>query len=659
MVFCHARFSWLAGGYVGVDVFFVISGYVVCLAILHEQQAGTFGLKQFYVRRMKRLAPSLYLVMAATLLACLWLCFPDNNLALVKNIGFVTLFASNVYLARQTGYFDLGADKHPLLHTWSLSVEEQFYLLIPLVLIWLQRHRAPARLAIAAALWALAFAWSCHAVAQGSAGSYYYLQGRLFEFLCGIVLAVLFQAWPVRTRHLVWDLLLLAGLALMVWCATHYGAGTAMPGVGALWPCLGAMLAIAGAQGARYSAVLLANRACTFVGKVSYVFYLWHWPVIFMLGRLELKSPQWMLAAIAASFALAVLTHYRVEQPLRRAQWRPRQTWALLFALPLCVTLSLLALGRYTDNFVAFFPEPYQKDYRESGRTVFNDARASDCWSKEAVTPAAKCTVGDAASPRKAVLLGDSHAYHLISFMDRLGKDNHLAIHDMTFTMCAPIENSPPKAGDPAFQRHAGQCRAHGLAVMQHVLSQPDIGVVIMAAVWDLYENDAPGAQPAPTGHGYLPGQFRTELARTIAQLQAAGKQVVFADDIPLLPPELEDCVSNRLYLPQHQGDHCTYSSRVPLERYQRIDAVLSHMQRRFAGLSVIHTFDVPCRGQVCHAELQGVGLYSHNDRGHLGAGGSTIYYDEYLKRHPGEASAILQRGLVAGAGPATAAGAP
>ncbi|WP_353400023.1 acyltransferase family protein [Duganella hordei] len=109
VVFCHARFNILAGGFIGVDVFFVISGYVVCRAIQYSQNQGTFTLKDFYLRRLKRLAPSLYVVMAATLSFCLIYCFPDNNLALVKNIGFVTLFYSNIYLAKQTGYFDLEA----------------------------------------------------------------------------------------------------------------------------------------------------------------------------------------------------------------------------------------------------------------------------------------------------------------------------------------------------------------------------------------------------------------------------------------------------------------------------------------------------------------------------------------------------------------------
>jgi peptidoglycan/LPS O-acetylase OafA/YrhL len=642
VVFCHARFGWLAGGYVGVDVFFVISGYVVCRAILADQAGPGFGLKHFYTRRLKRLAPSLYLVMAATLAFSLVYSFPENNLALIKNIGFVALFYSNIYLSKQTGYFDLQADKQPLLHTWSLSVEEQFYLIVPLMLILVRKLRGTSKLVLFTVLWALAFAYSWYSVTHAFNGAYFHLQARVFEFLCGMVLAFALDVFPVRTRRYVYDVPLVAGLALILACGLRYGASTAMPGLAALWPCLGAMLVIVGVQGARAGRHLLANRASVFTGRISYVLYLWHWPVIFAFTRVGLTSAAWMGAAIGLSFVLAVATHHLVENPSRRVSWPPKKTFIMLFALPVLVVAALLLGAKYTGNFIVFYPQTYQKDYRDAGITVFNDARAKTCWSKVAVAPEDRCTVGDAASPRKAVLLGDSHAYHLISFMDRLGKDNRLAIHDMTFTMCAPIENNPAHAGDPGFQGHAQECREHGRQVMAYLLSKPDIRVVFMSAVWDLYENTGSGDGVQPTGHGFMPGQINAELAATVAKLEAAGKRVVFLDEIPLLPPELDSCVSNRLYLPGREADACTYPKALAADRYRHIDAILSEMRARFPRTATIHTYDVACNEATCGAELNGTGLYGHNDRGHLGSGGSAIFYDAYLARHPGEARGIL-----------------
>jgi len=642
VLLCNARFTAVAGGYIGVDVFFVISGYVVCRSILADQQAGAFRLKQFYTRRLKRLAPALLLVMAATLAFCLVYNFPGSNLTLLKSIRAVLLLNANIFLARQTGYFDLQADKHPLLHTWSLSVEEQFYLVVPLLLLMVARLRAGYTLALVAGLWAAALAWSWYDVSRATPGAYFYLQGRLFELLCGVVLVFALHRFPVTARRVWYDAMLLAGLAVIVVCGLRYNAGTPMPGINALWPCLGAVLVIVGIEGAHYCRVLLSNRVAVFLGKISYVLYLWHWPVIFAFGRLGWQSAGAMSAALGLSLALAVATHYFVENPLRRARWSPVKTAALLFLLPVLTVLALLQVARKTDNFMAWYPAHYQQDNADAGSTVFDRPRARQCWSQVEVTPSALCTVGDATSPRKAVLLGDSHAYHLIDFIDQLGKEHGLAIHDMTFTMCAPIEDSPERAGDPGFQQHAQECRAHGRNTIAWVLSRPEISVVFMSAVWDLYQNTGTGAGVQPTGHGFLPGQINTELARTIGKLEAAGKRVVFLDDLPLLPASLENCVSNRVYLPGRAHDECSFPRAEADARYRDIDAILADMRARFPRTATLHTYDVPCDAQRCHASIKGTGLYAHNDRGHLGAGGSATYYRAYRARHPGEIEQAL-----------------
>lgn len=642
VMFCHAKLLGLGGGYIGVDVFFVISGYVVTLAILRQQQAGKFALMDFYARRLRRLLPSLYTVALATLVFCLLFTFPENNLELLKNLGFMMVFGSNIYLARQTGYFDVESAKQPLLHTWSLSVEEQFYFILPLCLVLVHRYRPQARvLAVFAAL-ALALAYSIlHTDKVGAAG-YYFLPARLFEFLIGVAIAVVIARLNFLRGYMA-DALVVAGIVLLWLCSVNYGPQTIMPGKNAILPCFAAGLLIIGGRYAGMLQPLLSNRPLGYLGRISYPLYLWHWPMIFGFNRFGLGSTGWMCLALAISLVLAMLTHHLIETPWRARKDRPGRTWLMLWVAPFAFLLALFGLARSTDNFSAFYPQQYRADYQNAGLSVFDSPRAKkNCWSKVDVTSPQDCRLGADGVPVTAVLWGDSHAYHQISFIDAIGKAQGIAIHDLAFTMCGPIATSPERAGVPGYQRHAEECRTHGIAVMKYILDHPDIQWVFMSAAWHIYH--VPDDYPGVNVHGFAPRQFDAELTATLKQLEAAGKRVVFLDDIPYLPPDMVNCPSNRVFLPGFPQRECSFSRTVAEQNYPVMAGVVRRMAQAFPATAVIDTYYVPCDETHCHAERDGVALYRHDDSSHLGLGGSNIFYQLYLKKYPDQLNAIFQR---------------
>lgn len=640
VMFCHARLVGFGGGFVGVDLFFVISGYVVTLAITRQQEAGQFSLSDFYARRLRRLLPALYTVALATLAFCLVFSFPENTFKLIKNLGFMALFASNIYLSRQTGYFDLESAKQPLLHTWSLSVEEQFYFLLPLTLVFLRRFQPRNRaIALVAALLA-ALAYSIlHTNKVGAAG-YYFLPGRLFEFLAGVVLALGIRRLDAL-RPFVANVLVVLGLAAVAVCSLRYGPQTVMPGVNAILPCVAAALLIVGGRYAGALHPVLSNRPLRYLGRISYPLYLWHWPLLFAFNRLGLRDTAWMCLALGLSLLLAALTHHWIEKPWRARSMRPGRTWLILWLLPVLFVAGLYLLAKKTEHFSVFYPQKYRADYVDAGQSVFDHPRADRCWGKVAVTQAAECALGAPGAPVKAVLWGDSHAYHQIDFLDAIGKAHNLAIHDMAFTMCAPVANSPEQAGDPGYQRHAQECRAHDIEVMKHILANPEIKLVFMSAVWDIYGG---GADGGPGLHGYRPSQFETELAATVARLNAAGKRVIMLDDIPILPEGLENCASDRLYLPGATQRDCSYDRAIAEQNHQTAARILAGVVQAYPGTAVINTYDVFCDAARCHSEIGGVPLYKHDDRGHLSAGGSRVFYDLYMRKRPAQLDQIFQR---------------
>jgi hypothetical protein len=379
-----------------------------------------------------------------------------------------------------------------------------------------------------------------------------------------------------------------------------------------------------------------------YLGHLSYVVYLWHWPVIFGLHRLKLESGYWMSFAIAMSLLLGIITHHFLEQPLRQARWGAPTSFFCLLLAPIAIMGSIMFVAHESDNFSRLYPEKYKINYKANGHSVFETARAKKCWSKTEVTRPEDCSVGDMSTPVNAVLWGDSHAYHLIEFMDQLGKEHHLRLHDLTLTMCPPNEDGPAQAGDQVYQRYRNDCLKHNKAVMAYILSNSSIETIVMSAVWQNYENVDKSPNPRPAAHGYMPGN--AYLANTIEKLIAAGKRIVFVDDIPIAPPELENCLSNKLYLPTARHGDCTYEETYALDQHRTAEKILTDMQRRFAGTAIIHTYDVPCRTGHCNTDLWGIPIYRNNDIGHLGSGGSRLYYEAYKRKHPRELQTIFEK---------------
>ncbi|MGI4861082.1 MAG: acyltransferase family protein [Janthinobacterium lividum] len=643
VIFCHAGFAWSAGGFIGVDVFFTISGFVVANSILRDLKRERFSVTGFYARRARRLGPALYPVLAVTFLFSLLFCFPEDTFRLAKNILAVVTLTSNIYLSKQTGYFDGGAFDQPLLHTWSLSVEEQFYLVLPFFLL-LCRHQSRTvmlslcAIAAAASLSAAVVASSTHA---GSA--YYLAHNRAFEFLIGVILAV-WEAERRAKQSPIYDGLYAASLVCLVYGVVTFGQIAAFPGVGALLPCLATALAIYAARRSCFMQNLLANRLAASFGRISYPIYLWHWPILFAFRRLGFSGAGADAIAIALTCFLGLLTHLTVERKAQNGPLARRRAFVAYMVVPLLGTGALAGIGKVTDGFLFAYPASIQKSIYWSGTALFDMPRAATCWSKVRVSDEKTCILGDVTSRDRAILWGDSHAYHLIHFFDRLGVDHKMAIHDVGFTLCPPIENMSDKPSDPAFTRSHRACVRHNREVMRHILARDDIGTVFLSAAWQNYQNQAAGPDAEPNLHGFLPGQLERELGTTISRLLSAGKHVLMLDDVPMIPEQLVNCAFyNGLFFPVKRRE-CRFDSAVAATQHAPIAAMQNRLKSRFPQIHILHTFDVPCADGQCRLDFDGLPIYRYNDYHHLSLAGSMFYYDYYRKKHPGELDEIQGR---------------
>jgi peptidoglycan/LPS O-acetylase OafA/YrhL len=443
------------GGYVGVDIFFVISGFLITQIIQRELLAGTFSFASFYERRLRRLLPALYVMIAVTIPLSMYFLLPSERSGFFGSIAGAVTFTANIFFWSQSGYFDRSAVEKPLLHTWSLSVEEQFYLVLP-VLIWaLLRFGGPrAKLILPAVLGSLAvasFAGGLWLLQRGhSATAFYMSPVRAWEFLIGSLIAI--DGFPVLRRQLHRHIALGVSYAFLLIPIFGLRNNSTFPGWHALYPSLGAALFIWSGTGAPavvrgpYSPYRLAR----FFGKISYSLYLWHWP-LFVFARftrdgLTLSGLD-KIVLFAGTVAIAYASWRFIEEPLRRRVWAPtRRSIALVAATASACLIAVSTAGltirpaqseldqrlAKLDAFNAFDQSVYQ------GGTCFRfDDRPFDIGRCLHVEP----------GKLNVMLWGDSHAAHYYPGLAEVAERNHFNLMQATQAGCTPTFQPHPQTG--------------------------------------------------------------------------------------------------------------------------------------------------------------------------------------------------------------------
>ncbi len=447
VVLFHAGFAGFGGGFVGVDVFFVISGFLITSLILREATTTGFSFVHFYERRVRRIFPALFAMLLVSSLVGFAYLLPQELSAFSLSVETTALFSSNMEFWREgEGYFGLRSEVKPLLHTWSLAVEEQFYLVFPCVLLIVLRWFPRRWVLVLGALLAVSFAMSAWAAWHAAGVAFYWAPLRGWELLIGCLLAS--GRLPRVRCQVALEALAAIGLAGIVAAVLLYSSATPFPGFAAAVPCLGTGLVIyANGLGVTRVARLLGVGPLHLVGLMSYSLYLWHWPLLVFSRLLVLRSlsSTELWAVIGLALAFAAVSWKVVEQPFRRHRgwWTRKRLFvasgvvgALLLAIGGVGLLSAGLPGRLSGQaeryyrYVAFDPRPMMR-----GRTCYleEDQRAADLDVAGCAHPA---------SGRKNVLLwGDSHAaqYQLGLEMAAEAGGSGVKLLQASYSACPPL----------------------------------------------------------------------------------------------------------------------------------------------------------------------------------------------------------------------------
>ncbi len=629
VILFHARLGIFPGGYVGVDVFFVISGFLITSLLRNELASDSFSIVRFYERRIRRLFPALFAMLASASVAAWWLLPPDELREFGQSLAATSVFASNLFFWLESGYFSRAAENMPLLHTWSLAVEEQYYVVFPPLLWLLARLGRAAIVQGLAVLALLSFGAAVWMVGHDPDQAFYLPHLRAWELFLGALVA--YELVPRLNARPLRELSAAAGLAAIAVAICMFDGETPFPGWAALLPCLGAAVIIhAGAGGPTVVGTLLSTRVAVGIGLVSYSLYLWHWPLFVLQRHYTVLPPSTTdtVAAIAATFIAAWLSWRYVERPFRgsRLPLTPLQ----LFAGAATVLALFIAAGAGA-HLSHGFPSRYSSEVLAAGAVTREDLPLrTRCFQLSAQRYAAGdyCRFGPPDAPPDYMVWGDSHALMLMASIERLAKGRSGVLFGST--ACPPLPGVDPSN---RAQDQREQCMSGNAAALAALAAYPSIKTVILVARWSYYVegSETALAARAPTllvdaehtvgssAHNYE--VVERGLRHTLETIRASGRRVVTLETVPEMMVSVPDAMAQAAILAR--DIEFATSAADYRARQARTRALFEGIRASHPEFETIALADVLCDAQHCRVSDNGQPLYY--DDNHLSPRGVSL----------------------------------
>lgn len=606
VVIYHFNKQWLPGGFVGVDIFFVISGYLITGIIFSKVASGTFSFAEFYMRRVRRILPAALFVTLCTLLLGLTLMLPDDAKALSNSAIATTFSVANIYFWKflDTSYFAASSDTVPLLHMWSLGVEEQFYLIWPALMVVAMRLGGKRLLVAAAVLVAAAsFAVSEYYLARDPSFAYYMLPSRAGELLVGAMLFL----WQDSRRTLTAmsaNIAGVVGLLLVGYSLALLSETAGFPGVRSIIPAVGAALLIA--SGINQGAVLaraLTNPVFRYFGLRSFSLYLWHWPVLalyrYSYGELSLIGTAQCLVIM---LVLTEATYRLIEGPFRSSTSGVAKT----AAIPAVAVLTILLAGVIVQQggaIDALSPKNYRENlsaHRDGAQPAADASYVCQDAFKPALFNDDRCISGDTSKAPRVLLIGDSNAAHFAGYLTVIAKSQGTSIRNVEHHGCPPLPGD--RSEKYVREGYKVSCPAY-YAKAREEMQKYD--TVIVGASWLAY-------------YMHSKSEFGNDVDALLDDLEASGKNIVIALKAPTFNAMDRQCPEKALKVPFLD---CSSKALVRDSGEMSVNLLIAKKAAGRKNMSTFSVRDLICDGQFCNAFAGKTPLYY--DGGHLSRAGS------------------------------------
>lgn len=632
VILYHCGITAISGGFVGVDVFFVLSGFLITTTIYKELENHSFSYRQFYLRRIRRLLPVLIFILFSSI-AVFWLVLlPRDFIRFIDSAGLSFLSLSNFYLKNVTsGYWGANTQIVPLLHTWSLSVEEQFYLIWPTLLLLLykvkSRHMQLMMLSIATL--GLMF-YSQHAAKTAPSFAYYLLPARAFELLIGAILGIYMRDIPKLSRRSN-SLLSVLGTLGVVLPAFILSAGDIFPGYYAAIVCISTVLLLISGQHEETQGIMnrcLSHPVLVYIGLISYSLYLWHWPITAFFNYLSVeKTPAIQAIILFSTFVLSVLSYHLIEQAFRfKYKFDFKRSCQLFLLLPFVAFLSLVLYTRETNGIESRFSGQENLAIKLMMSRYYEDCTAPYCGDE---------LQQHFTTPENAdfLLIGDSHAQSMEGFFNVMANDAHLKgslVHNGGTPFLVNVERLDTKSNE--YTRFSDK----NLKTKALIETFPGDTIALTARYSKYIDRNY-------TDYVAYPGQknisfeqsvdnFKQSFRETIEYILSQNKKLILIEDVPYFPIDRSKCELMASVL----GDLLPCDSSESLDVIQKQHAFeiafFKQLKQEYPMVTFVDGQALICNEESCDARSNGFTLYK--DNGHLNYIGAKLLGDRYLKTH-------------------------
>lgn len=628
----HGGITLFPSGFIGVDIFFVISGFLITSIITSDLQNGTFSLPSFYIKRLWRIQPALLSVVLFSFIIAIIFYLPSDLINFIKSAKYTNLAISNQFFARSTTSY-AAPDTHflLLLHTWSLSIEWQWYLLLPITVVLQYRYLKTKWIATTNLVLLIVSISLCYYLSlKFPDKSYYFLTSRMFEFMLGACLVTL-KNKAIKLGCYTASLAGLLSLIAIAYCSTKANILPGYPDYHGLIVSISTVLLIVtGSTGNSAVSRVLSLQPLPFIGAISYSLYLWHWPVFAAaryLGYIE--DVNFKVACYVITLFLSCLSYFLIEKPLRKVRFPLSKSLFLLILVPLFIFLTLLPVTLKYSGFPFRFSSEFSRV--ESLLAAYNSSDRERCLDGNSDGIDNKCLIGEINAKKRALLIGDSHSNHFWKFFDTLAKNAHMSVMVQGTSSCLTLPEIYQFDWWHFKNRVYKAC--HDNTEKYYInIKKSQFDYVIIGEVWMNYAGS--------NIINHLGDKRSIELSRNRIEIamrksldiivKSGAKPVIIKTIMPM-PHNFMNCFYQHFKL-RRTFSSAMCSGKNPVDdENQWFSQLFIKMKKEYPSLIVIDPKDVQCERGLCKSDIEGIPVY--RDVGHLTDYSSLKFGEAYLRK--------------------------